>query len=349
MLIKGSSAREKARIIFFFGIMLTVIAGMFTFPRVTIPLLFSYIITMILSPMMSKLLKLGLSRTVAASGLLVGVLFFSTYPIVKLAPLITNEAKNIQYYIPKVESYVKKEYYVIKQKLRDKAGFELQDKYITDGLGYVRSAISTTLLNLPNILASLLEWVFVIPLFVFFILKDLPGFKKNLLRVTPNSLFEKFYYLSHQFNKQLGDYILAKFIEASILGVIITSGLFLLDVRFALIFGLVAAFTNVIPYLGPLLGTVPLLIFAMAEYGFGSTFGAIAVLCLVANVIDIAIVFPILVSKIVDLHPVIVVASVILGSQMLGIVGMIISIPVAAAVKLILKEAFEDIYSSPST
>lgn len=298
---------------------------------------------------MNTFLKLGLSRTVSSFFILIGILFFSIYPIVKVVPILTTEANNIQYYAPKVESYVKKEYYVLKNKLRDRTGFELQDRYITDGLTYVRSAISSLVLNVPNLLASVIEWVFVIPLFVFFLLKDAPSFRRFILGITPNSFFEKFYFLSHKFNKQLGDYILAKFIEATIIGVILTSGLLIMDVRFALIFGLVAALTNVIPYLGPILGTVPALIFALAEYGLGTTFGGVVILYLIANAIDIAIVFPILVSKIVDLHPVLVVASVILGSQMMGIMGMIISIPVAAAIKLIFTEIIEDIYNSTST
>lgn len=349
MKLRTNGGREKARLVIFVSIIIMSIAGMFAFPRIAIPLLVSYIITLILSPLMNALLKVGVSRTLAAFGILVGVLFFSIYPIVKLVPVLSNEAKNIQYYAPKVESYVKKEYFYLKTKVQDKTGFELQDKYITDGFGYVRGTISAFVLNIPNVLASVIEWVFVIPLFVFFLLKDLPSFKRTFLEITPNSIFEKFYILSHQFNKQLGDYILAKSIEATIIGVILTSGLLILDVRFAYIFGLVAALTNVIPYLGPLLGTVPALVFAIAEYGLGTTFGAVVILYLIANAIDIAIVFPILVSKIVDLHPVLVVASVILGSQLLGIMGMIISIPVAAAMKLIFTEIIEDIYNSTST
>ena len=167
-----------------------------------------------------------------------------------------------------------------------------------------------------------------------------------MLRVTPNSLFERFYYVSHQFNKQIGDYIFAKFIEASIVGTIITTGLWIMDIRFSLILGVLAGATNIIPYLGPLLGMVPGLVFGIVEYGMGTTFGAIALLYTIANAIDIAIVFPILVSKIVDLHPMIVIASVIIGSQTLGVLGMVISIPCAAAIKLIITEIYNEVYSS---
>jgi putative permease len=120
--------------------------------------------------------------------------------------------------------------------------------------------------------------------------------------------------------------------------------LLILDVRFALLFGLLAAFSNIIPYVGPVIGFVPTLLFSLAEYGSGTTLGGIITLFVVANAIDIALVFPILVSKIVDLHPLTVVVSVILGSQWLGIVGMIISIPSAAAVKLIIQEVYKEIY-----
>ncbi len=292
------------------------------------------------------LLKFGFNRTMASITILIGFLFFSIYPIVKIIPLITSEIKNVQYYIPKVQNYIRGKIVEWKATIEDSTGFAIETDYLSDGVSFIEEGISTALLSAPNILASTLEWVFIIPLFLFFMLKDLPDFKRKLLSLIPNTYFEKVYNLSYQFNRQLGDYILAKFIEASVLGAIITSGLLILDIRFALLLGLVAALTNVIPYLGPVIGTIPGILFVLAEYGGGTNLGAVALLYLIANAIDIAIIFPILVSKIVDLHPVLVVASVIIGSQLLGTVGMVVSIPVAAALKLIFQEIFEDVYTS---
>ncbi len=348
MLIKTNNPKDTVKLILFILLTVVTVAILIFLPRITVPLIISYIIFLVLTPFMQKLIKLGISRTLSALIILVGLLFFSIYPIVKIVPIISNEANNIQYYTPKIESFIKKEYYKIKSKVQEKTGFELEDSYITDGFSYVKNGMSSFLVAVPNLLSRALEWVFVIPLFVFFLLKDFGTFRKKFIGLAPNSVFEKFYIISHQFNKQLGDYIFAKFIEASILGIIITAGLFFLDVRFALIFGIIAFVTNVIPYLGPILGTVPALIFGVVEYGYGTTFGALAMLYMIANAIDMAIVFPILVSKIVDLHPVIVVGSVILGSQFMGIVGMIISIPLAAACKLIFTDVLGDLYSSNS-
>ena len=200
--------------------------------------------------------------------------------------------------------------------------------------------------NVPDILKSVLEWILLVPLFLFFYLKDSRTIKQTILRLTPNSIFERFYYLSHQFNKQLSDYIFAKFIEASIVGIIITSGLLIIGVRFSFLLGLIAAVTNIIPYVGPIFGAIPAIVLGLAEYGPGGVFGAMMILYIIANLIDLALVFPILVSKIVDLHPLLVVTSVILGSHFLGVIGMVISIPCVAALKLIFHEIYIEVYST---
>ncbi len=118
-----------------------------------------------------------------------------------------------------------------------------------------------------------------------------------------------------------------------------------MGVKFSFLLGLIAAITNIIPYVGPIFGIIPAILLALAEYGFGGTFGAIIILYLIANVIDLALVFPFLVSKIVDLHPLIVVTSVMVGSHLWGLVGMVISIPLVAALKLIAYEIYCEIYS----
>ena len=251
----------------------------------------------------------------------------------KVVPVISAEVETVQSYLPRVESYVQKKYEIFNEEVKIRTGIEVGDKYFYQALDWVRKTSTNLLLNIPKLLASLIEWVFLVPLIIFFFLKDGRIFKRGILRLTPNSIFERFYFLSHKFNKKLGDYIFAKFVEASIVGVTITTGLIILDVRFGLLFGVIAGITNIIPYVGLIIGFVPPILFALVEYGYGTTLGAIMMLFLIANFIDIAIVFPILVSKVVDLHPLLVVVSVILGSQWLGIVGMIISIPFAAALK----------------
>lgn len=339
---------ELFRLFFFFGMIFTSFAALIMVPRITIPLMVSFVLYLVIQPVMPTLSKLGLNKTISILVIFVGLGSLSVFPIVKMVPAVAKETENFQYYIPKMENYLKKNYQKLRVNIEERTGFEIGDKYIYDFVDYTKKSTTDYLLTIPKILASVLEWTFLVPLFVFFFLKDGITFKRMVLKSTPNSIFERFYYLSAQFNKKIGDYIFAKFIEATIVGIIITTGLALMGVRFSVLFGLIAGLTNVIPYLGPILGMIPGIIFCLAEYDVGTMTTAVIVLYLVANAIDMGLVFPILVSKIVDLHPIVVVISVILGSQYFGIAGMVISIPMAAAVKLVFEEVYTEIYSTRS-
>ncbi len=344
--LEGNRGQENKRLLFFLGVILFIILALFGLPRLAIPLGVAYVWNLILSPLIPILRKFRIGKVWSIIVIFLGLGFFMVYPIVRMAPHIQNEVDNIQYYMPKVQDYLKDVFSKSRRVVYERTGYELPEKYFNDGMTYIANSSQGLLAGLPNFLAYLLEWAFVIPLFLFFFMRDGRKFLRSFIQIAPNALFERLYYLLSQFNKQIGDYIFAKFIEASIVGAIIATGLWILDVRFALILGLVAAVTNIIPYLGPLLGMVPAVILGLAEYGQGTTLGAIVVLYLIANAVDLSLVFPILVSKIVDLHPLIVVASVILGSQYFGVVGMIVSVPVAASLKLVIKEVHQSLYAS---
>lgn len=338
---------ERLRLTFF--VLAIFIAGLvvYTLPRITIPLGISYVLYLILKPFVSWLNRLGIKSSLASLIIVISSLFVFTYPIVKIVPTVVVESQKIQYYMPKVESYLRVNYVSLKSTILNKTGFDIGDKVFNEIGAITRTGGKAILLNLPKMLGSAMEWYFVVPLFLFFFLKDSKRMQYGLLKIVPNSMLEKFYHLTYQFNKKLGDYIFAKFVEASIVGILITTGLAIFDIRFSLILGLIAAITNIIPYVGPIIGAIPAILFGLAEYGMDSqSFMAIVAVFTIANAIDLGFVFPILVSKLVDMHPMVVVTSVILGSQMMGTAGMIISIPLAAILKLMLSEIYKVLYLS---
>lgn len=340
---------RKRKLILFFVVLLLVLAVLVSIPRVSMPLMVAFILSIFLQPIIPIFSKFGIGVDLSIILTFLGIGLFLVYPIIKFSPTIREEVERFQYYVPKIENLVRKQYASLKSELKAKLGVDLPQRHVDDFILYANSALRTFIFSVPNVLASFLEWLLLVPLFSFFLLRDGvrggASIKRTLLKVVPNAIFERAYYLVSQFSKQISGYIVAKFIEAAIIGIIITIGLLLMDVRFAFILGIVAAATNIIPYLGPILGIIPGVIVAFIDYGVGPNLGGVFVLYAVANVIDLAFVFPILVSKMVNLHPVIVVVSVIVGSQYLGVVGMIVSIPLAASLKLVVGEIYRDVYS----
>jgi len=329
----------------FAGLMGLFLYILFSLPRLAAPFAISYLFVLIVSPILPLLMKLGLNKMVA-----LGVVFFIIglsviYPIVRYAPLIVNEVKNYQSILPKVETVITERYVKIQTDLDDKYNIYLKTQYLSTGLKHLRKSSTELVEELPNILATTMEWFFLIPLFIIFFVKDGKHFSQLILRLCPNFMFERTYGILHQFQKKLGGYIFAKLVEAIIVGGIIFIGLLFFNYPFAFLLSVIAAITNTIPYLGPILGVIPAILLGLAQFGMGPEVVMIAGIYGVANFIDLAIVFPVLVSKIVDLHPLVVVVSVIVGSQYLGVLGMVISVPIAAAVKLILQNILDIFYN----
>jgi putative permease len=333
------------RVIFFITIVVLILSIFFSLSRIMIPLGIAYVLSLMLQPLRRSLHSVSLRKKTLSIllALAVGYMFF--YPFVKGIKTISEESHRIEYYIPKLEIYLREKYSKAKIEIQTRFNYEITTNPVDKLIEFGQASTKSVFVYLPVILTSLLEWGFIIPLFLFFILKDGRSVRFRFLKIVPNNLVERTYYLFHQFNTKFGDYIFAKFIEAAIVGAIITTGLMILGYPFAFLLGIIAAITNILPYIGPIIGFLPALIIGLVDQNPHTTLGAMVFLYIVANVIDLALVFPILVSKIVNLHPMVVVVSVILGSQFAGVVGMIISIPLAAFIKLLFIELYKEIYS----
>lgn len=349
MILSSRKNIIKFQLVFFVAIILLFCTLVLALPRISIPISLAYILSLALNPIVNYLMRFHLSKTKATLVVFIVLTVVIGFPLFKVIPVLSMQTRDIQYNLPQIEQYIINQYEVVTGFIKAKTGHEIADGYVFQTLSQVETWASEFVVKVPNYLATLLEWIFLVPFFTFFLIRDADSFKKTLLSFTPNTIFERFYYVIHVFNRQLGDYFFAKFVEAMIVGGIITLGLLVMGINNAVILGFAAGLTNIVPYVGPILGVIPAIILTMIEYGLTSpTMGAVLILYAVANAVDAFFVFPFLVSKIVNLHPMIVAISVIVGSHYAGITGMVISIPVVAALKLIITEIYNEIYTERS-
>lgn len=132
----------------------------------------------------------------------------------------------------------------------------------------------------------------------------------------------------------MGGFIRARLLESIIVSICIWLGLFSLGFPYSLVLAIFAGVMNVIPYLGPVFGALPAVVISFANGGNSSDLLWILAVYGGAQVLDTVVIVPFVVAKIVNLHPVTVVLAVLIGSQFMGILGMIISIPVFSALKV---------------
>ncbi|MBE9198983.1 MULTISPECIES: AI-2E family transporter [unclassified Nodularia (in: cyanobacteria)] len=143
-------------------------------------------------------------------------------------------------------------------------------------------------------------------------------------------------------SRRMGGYIQGRVLVSAILGVVITVGLRILGLsEFALALGVIAGFTNLIPFVGPVLGAIPALIVAIPQSGF--TFLWVLLLFVIIQNLETYVLDPLLVGSSVRVHPLYQLLAVLGGTQVLGIIGAVIVPPWVAGVGVLL----ENLYLQP--
>ena len=178
----------------------------------------------------------------------------------------------------------------------------------------------------------------------FFLLNSGRQMKKALIQIVPNRFFEVALVLIQGLDRQLGDYLRSRLIQTVIISIIAAIGYWILGLRFALLIGIIAGLANLIPYIGPFIGAIPaiIVVFLGSRFGPGWSLLAVITLTLVIQIIDNAIITPLIIGKSVELGPVTTIVVVLLGEQLLGLMGLLMAVPIAAMCKLIIEEVWTE-------
>ena len=178
----------------------------------------------------------------------------------------------------------------------------------------------------------------------FFLLNSGRQMKKAFIQVVPNRFFEPALVLIQGLDQQLGDYLRSRLIQTIIISIIAAIGYWILGLRFAILIGIIAGLANLIPYIGPFIGAIPAIIVAFldARFGLGWSLLAVIILTLVIQIIDNAVITPLIIGKSVELGPVTTIVVVLLGEQLLGLMGLLMAVPIAAMCKLIIEEVWTE-------
>jgi predicted PurR-regulated permease PerM len=185
----------------------------------------------------------------------------------------------------------------------------------------------------------------IVPLVLFFLLAEGRSIKRSLIEIIPNQYFEMVLNLLHRIDQQLGGYIRGMVMSVMLISALSILGLRLIGLNDYLVVGTIAGVSNIIPYLGPLIGIMAGTIAAVLQY---STLGWWTILpvifvFLTVQLLDNVFVQPVVVARSVNLHPLIVIFVVLFGSHMFGAVGMLLAVPLTAVIKVSVRTVYESL------
>jgi predicted PurR-regulated permease PerM len=178
-----------------------------------------------------------------------------------------------------------------------------------------------------------------IPLIAYYISRDYPQLKQHIFRWVLKHLGNHWTRTFFKIDSVFRYYIRSQLLDILIVGTLFTIGLSLLGFEGAIFFGFIAGVFNLIPYFGPILGALPLIIFALLKSPWLVLY--VIILFLVINQLELMFLAPRLMSYNLNLHPVTVIYLIMLGGEIFGLAGMVFAVPLGAIIGVIFKSVYE--------
>ncbi|WP_298480519.1 AI-2E family transporter [uncultured Maribacter sp.] len=217
------------------------------------------------------------------------------------------------------------------------------EKNILSGLniGFIPNFLNSFL----NILSSASIGLFSVLFISFFFLKDSKLFQNGLLMFVPNTKEKGTVNSIDKINNLLSRYFLGLLLQIFILFVIYTIVLLIVGIENAIVIAFLCALFNVIPYVGPIIGGVLMVILTMTS-NLGADFstvilpkaGYVLIGLAIGQLVDNFFSQPFIFSNSVKSHPLEIFLVIIIAGLLFGVVGMIVAVPGYTAIKVILKE-----------
>ena len=319
-------------------------------------IMISFLISYILAPLVGYFEGLGIPRSLAVTGVTLGILAGfvagSTFAVTKVADQLDHlQTSQNQALVGQVEQVLNSLPPALQTKLVELLRVEIN---AAESSLDTQQVIEASTKRVEELIVSQSKQIIgatkglfsafingIIVLFTsFFFLSGGREMKKAFMRSIPNRIFEPVLVLLDGIDHQLGDYLRSRVIQTVIIAVICLVGYVILGLPFAVILGIIAGLANLIPYIGPFIGAIPAIVMVLvgSRFGLGTSLVVIAIITVGVQIIDTALITPLLIGKSVELDPITTVVVVLVGEQFLGLIGMLMAVPLTAMLKLICQE-----------
>jgi putative permease len=337
LFVRASSNRPLVKVLFLMSVIIAVLWIASFFPDLILTLILSAFLAFILKPIVLFFeFRLSIRRTYSVllvfhllGGIFVtlGVIFVPM--ALERIKVIADGFKNFPFDEKLNEAAIN---------LTSGVPFLNPETVTTKVHEYVQSGVQ----SLHDVISSAAEFLVnlvIIPFITFFILTEGDDAIKRSIERVPNKYFEMTLNVLNKIQLKLVGYLQGWFLDSVIVGGLNIISFYIIGVQYAILLGIVAGISNLIPYIGPFFGVIPALLVSLAQYGdFRQAYLILGITLVCVQLIDNVIIQPLCFSKTVDMHPVLVILVLIIGNSMMGIAGMLLAIPIAT---ILMASAFE--------
>ena len=305
------------------------------------PFYIGVIICWISKPLANRLRKMGLSKGISATIALIIIFAIIILALSYIIPVLVSELTQFIKEVPSMYTSIASK---VNSFLMEK--FNLEYK-LPSSLGEIDFLSGDMIQNVLNYsidtaqkTGSFLISVVTAIIISFFMVKDMDRTKNSfIVLASKNGKNANRYKMLVEMDEILNSYIRGLLLDSIIVGIMTTILCLILQLKYAVIFGIMITLLNLIPYIGAVISYCITSLYAFTVGG-----PVLAIITFVASfiiqMIDANILQPNIIAKSVKLHPVIVICGMLVFERLFGIIGMVIAMPVLALVKIFIKYKF---------
>ena len=298
-----------------------------------VPLSFSFLFALLLHPLSARLERWKVPRVLAIFicliviiAALVGIMYFIIAQLMNFGDDLPELQARFNQLLAEIQGFIAERFGVNETRQLDWLRKQASGAVASSG-----ALLSGTLGATTSTFADLS----LMPIFIFFFLYYRNFFMDFLNRILASTPNENILDVGYKVQAVVKNHIMGLFLVIVILAALNTVGLLLLGVKYAFFFGALAAFLNIIPYLGILIGSVlPITMALLTKDSIWYAVGVAAVFAFV-QFLEGNFITPNIVGSKVGVNPLAAIVALILGGMIWGVAGMILSIPFTAILKVI--------------
>ena len=321
-----------------FLILILAFAAFYWLGSILIPLFVAIVLSYLLDRPVTLLTRYKISRWLATLIVMSLFIVLCVFALVGIFPILFKQAGSFIHDLPfmlnKVHDYLVKLPSIHPEMVDadwisnalDHAG-----KYLLNSSGLLVSYSFASLLSL----AALIVYVILVPLMMIFLLKDKAYLMQGVSKYVPKNR-KLVMQVWNEMDAQILNYIRGKIIEILIVGVSTYLVFFVLDLYYSVLLAVLVGISVLIPYVGAVLVSVPVILIGLYQWGFNASFFYMIISYLIVQAIDGDVIVPLIFSEAVSLPPVIIIVAVLIFGGLWGFWGVFFAIPLAALVKAIL-------------
>jgi len=315
-------------------ILLFIFLGIWLIGPIITPLLVAIVIAYILEWAVSAMERRGLPRLPSVIVVFLGFVTISLTIIIGIIPLAGQQLETLFSDLPAMATQIKNMLMKLPEKYPEfvtRESIETTIAQLGGGFGNLGDVlVSFSLASFKNIV-SVLIYMILVPLLVFFLLKDKEKILVWFLRWLPSER-ELSTRVWLEVDGQIGAYARGKVSEIFIVGIASYIAFMIFGLNYALLLGVLVGFSVLIPYIGATLVTIPVALVGIIQWGPNETFAYLVITYLIIQALDGNVLVPLLFSEANNLHPVAIIAAILFFGGIWGFWGVFFAIPLATLV-----------------